>query len=69
MGAALIATLRSALGDHFTPDVEAAWQAMYDVVSLHIFEGIDKAARADAKEALLRAQLMGGDAPMAGLLP
>ncbi len=60
MGAALIATLRSALGEDFTPDVEAAWQAMYDVVSLHIFEGIARAERAAAEESTLRGQLMGG---------
>jgi hemoglobin-like flavoprotein len=59
MGAALLATLRAALGEEFTPDVEAAWADMYGVVTMHIYEGIGKAERAAAEEALLRSQLMG----------
>jgi hemoglobin-like flavoprotein len=60
MGAALIATLRSALGEEFTPEVEAAWVDMYGVVTMHIYEGIGKAERAAAEENTLRSQLMGG---------
>jgi hemoglobin-like flavoprotein len=68
MGESLIATLRTVLGADFTADVEAAWQAMYDVITLHIFEGIEKAERAAAEESRLRAQLMGdGDSDAAAL--
>ena len=59
MGQALMATLRAALGADFNADVEAAWQATYEVISLHIFDGIDRAERAAQEQSSLRGQLMG----------
>jgi hemoglobin-like flavoprotein len=59
MGQALLSTLRAALGADFTADVEAAWQATYEVISLHIFDGIDRAERAAQEQSSLRGQLMG----------
>jgi hemoglobin-like flavoprotein len=59
MGQALMVTLRAALGADFTADVEAAWQATYEVICLHIFDGIDRAERAAQEQSSLRGQLMG----------
>jgi len=59
MGQALMVTLRAALGADFTADVESAWQATYEVICLHIFDGIDRAERAAQEQSSLRGQLMG----------
>jgi nitric oxide dioxygenase len=44
VGAALIETLRSALGPRFTPDVEGAWGAAYALLSGAMIQAVRKAA-------------------------
>ncbi|MGG5821714.1 globin family protein [Falsiroseomonas sp. HW251] len=45
VGAALLATLREGLGPHFTPEVAAAWEAAYALLSAVM---LDSAAPAQA---------------------
>jgi hypothetical protein len=59
-GAALVDTVRDALGDGFTPEVEAAWRAAYAFVATHMLRGIDQVERAQAAEQQLRDTLLGG---------
>lgn len=44
VGAALIETLRNALGPRFTPEVEAAWGAAYGLLSSAMIQATRKAA-------------------------
>lgn len=44
VGAALVETLRGALGARFTPDVEAAWGAAYGLLSGAMVQAARKAA-------------------------
>ena len=39
VGAALLWTLEKGLGDAFTPDVKAAWTAVYQILSATMMEG------------------------------
>jgi hypothetical protein len=56
--------LRATLGARaFTPDVEAAWAAVYGYVTKHMAQGIDQAARAMEAEASLRDVLSGALPP------
>jgi hemoglobin-like flavoprotein len=66
-GAALIDTLRAALGDAFTPEVEAAWSAVFAFVAANMIKGIDAAERALAAEHSLRDTLL-GDASRCGVV-
>jgi hypothetical protein len=60
-GAALIDTLRGALGEEaFTPEVEAAWSAVYGFVAANMLKGIDAAERALVAERGLVDMLLGG---------
>lgn len=43
VGAALIQTLRQGLGEAFTPEVEAAWGAMYTIVAETMQQGAAEA--------------------------
>ncbi len=42
VGAALLWTLEKGLGDAFTPDVKAAWTAVYQILSATMIEGARK---------------------------
>lgn len=47
VGDALLRTLDDGLGDRFTPDVERAWAALYQVVASAMVEGANEAAHPD----------------------
>jgi hypothetical protein len=59
-GQAMRTTLAAALGDAFTPDVEAAWSGVFHFVAAHMIGGIDAAERAAEAEADLVDELLGG---------
>jgi nitric oxide dioxygenase len=46
VGGALLWTLRTGLGDEFTPEVEAAWTAAYALLSQTMIDGAEKAKAA-----------------------
>jgi hemoglobin-like flavoprotein len=58
-GAAMLATLHGALGERFTPAVEAAWAGVFHMVATHLLEGLDCAELQMATEHTLREQLLG----------
>jgi class 3 adenylate cyclase len=58
-GAAMMDAVHAALGDEFTPEVEAAWSAVYNFVALNMLKGLDAAQGATAAESALRDILVG----------
>jgi hemoglobin-like flavoprotein len=67
-GAALADTLAAALGESFTPDVEAAWRRVFAFVAAHMLQGIDAASAAGAAEHALKSKLLGMNAESSGVV-
>lgn len=49
VGSALLWTLSQGLGEQFTPEVEEAWTAAYNLLAQTMQEGMDEAQMANAK--------------------
>jgi hypothetical protein len=59
-GAAMMDAVRGALGEEaFTPEVEAAWSAVYNFVATNMLKGVDAAYGAVAAESALRDSIVG----------
>lgn len=59
VGQALIMTLKAALGPAFTPEVEAAWLAVYGVIQTQMIKGAHTAKGEQLRAAYIKRQLAG----------